>query len=688
MKKHYNTEIEGMVDFYKELGLENKVDYECNTDGRLEGCLNEFKLNFTDLLSHKNQVVRYLTAYNSIAKQIPSKTLLIDINNRKYIEGVVSTSKDGISIKWEEEQKHWETPSELVKFFNLNDYCKGWVNENSIISYNNLFCSENNKKTTSKEEVRNELITPQLLNIFPFDWYGQINKEKQGREDNNWLTFNMNMLGSDTLKKQLGAFFTPDKYLKISTEYVRNAIKNVPEEKDYVIIDRCAGTGNLEKFLTEEELSHCILNTIDYTEWTTLKGLYEGRVKYIIPHTSQSRNDENGLLKDGDALQEDFYYGKNIDDKGKKVSLLEYIEDKYVIMLENPPYADVGGKSGGHNKDKEKSFINEKMLKVIGGNECNELGHQFIWSAWEYIKPNEYILYSPIKYWKLYNLSNRKYENGILCRSELFNTPNKFAISLIHWEKSEDNSELINMNIENTNEIIEVKKCKEKFFYDKTEYTSKPIAKFRAESFMMGPANVYLSNNDNGTTIWDRSKPFYKENILDILPLFVSKLKYSFYDNWTEKIIIFNSLDSGEKYKKDTEFKNNCFLFSCLTDNNKCISKENLVNELCFNQNTIADTFLTENMKNHKLYILWLDVLSEIKKDIEEYNENYKYGLYQIQKDINVKTESGSFTKTGEPIMVLKYPTLDEKIKKLKVELKEFYLKTLQPKLFEYELLK
>ena len=678
MKKQYNTEIEWMIDFYTELGLENKVDYECNTDGRLKGCLNEFKLNFTDLLWHKKQVERYLKAYNSVAKEIPKKTLLIDINNNKYIEWNVKTTKEGVSVSWSNEQIHWETPVELEKYFNLENYCKGWIDEQSIISYNNLFCENNNKKTTSKDEVKKELINPQLLNIFSFNWSGQIDKEKNVRKDNNWLTFNMNMLGSDRLKKQLGAFFTPDKYIKISTRYLRNAIKNIPENMDYVIVDRCAWTGNLEKFLTEEELNHCILNTIDYTEWTTLKGLYEWRVKYIIPHTSESRNDENGLMKDWDALQKDFY------DK-----LLPLLEGKYIIMLENPPFADVGWKSWGHNKDKEKAYINKKMLEKVGWNLCNELWHQFIWSAWEYIKPNEYILFSPIKYWKLYELTNKEFIEGSLCNSEFFNAPNPFSISLIHWNNVKNDSDEIIVNIEDTNDNIKIKKCKKKFSYDKTKYNSIPIARYRAESFMLGSVNEHLSNDDNWTTIWERSKPFYKENILEILPLFCAKQKYHYYDDWTEKLIIFNSLDWNWKYLKDIQFKNNCFLYSCLTEKNKCISKLNLKNELCLLQNTIADTFLTEDMKEHNLIKLWKDILNEIKKDNKvEYNEDYKYWLYQIQKEINIKIESWSFTKSWDPIMKLKYPTLDEKLKRLKEWLKIFYKKNIEPKLFEYELLK
>ena len=88
---------------------------------------------------------------------------------------------------------------------------------------------------------------------------------------------------------------------------VRNAIKKVPKGNDYIILDRCAGTGNLERFLHSEELAHCVLNTYDYTEWTTLKGLYDERVKMIIPPTRQHMDFNKGLLTDGDALSEEFY---------------------------------------------------------------------------------------------------------------------------------------------------------------------------------------------------------------------------------------------------------------------------------------------------------------------------------------------------------------------------------------------
>lgn len=71
-----------------------------------------------------------------------------------------------------------------------------------------------------------------------------------------------------TDRKSRGVFYTPEQYVKISTEYVRKAIEDAKKDgyDDYVIIDRACGTGNLESQLTPEELSHCILGTLDPEE--------------------------------------------------------------------------------------------------------------------------------------------------------------------------------------------------------------------------------------------------------------------------------------------------------------------------------------------------------------------------------------------------------------------------------------
>lgn len=123
---------------------------------------------------------------------------------------------------------------------------------------------------------------------------------------------------------------------------------------------------------------------------------------------------------------------------------------------------------------------------------------------------------------------------------------------------------------------------------------------------------------------------------------------------------------------------------------NRCISKNNLKNEFCFGQKTKADKILKKYKKDtldKSLLNIWFKILKRIK-NTSEYNPNWNYGLYQIDKDINIKIGSGTFNKKNEEVMIPKYRDLDEKIHSLKEELKIYYDKELKPKLFKYELLK
>ena len=244
---------------------------------------------------------------------------------------------------------------------------------------------------------------------------------------------------TNEMKKKYGVFYTPDYAVEKSTTYLRNIISQLPD--DYVIVDRCCGTGNLEKFLTDEELSHCVLNTINYAEKTTLKGLYEGRVKAILP-------------------------------------------------------------------------VDETTIK---------------------------------------------------------------------------------------------------------------------QALPLFAANCYVCKD------------------------------------FTEKEVIMKSGDGGTAYQNDQEFLEDCFLWCCLTDKNKCISNGIITNETAISQNSKADQ-LIDLTSPHRLSLKrkW-DLVLLNAKACEEYNPNYKYGLAQIISELNLT---------------------EEQISSFKEDLKEFYNKYIEPKLFSYELLK
>ena len=57
----------------------------------------------------------------------------------------------------------------------------------------------------------------------------------------------MDCLNDRLKKKDLGAFYTPKPYCEKAAELVKMAVDRVPDGNDYIILDRCAGIGNLEE---------------------------------------------------------------------------------------------------------------------------------------------------------------------------------------------------------------------------------------------------------------------------------------------------------------------------------------------------------------------------------------------------------------------------------------------------------
>lgn len=700
MKKDYVREEEGMVEFYDELGL-GVPDYSFNTDGRINGNLLEFKTHFYDLNEHKGQLLRYLDSYNAGAADIPEYAHLISINERKYYKyKVISHDKFVSEYIYRNEYKDtnfelvqvtegvWDDPTDFkIELLNQNTFVKGTINEYSIVSYNNRLCREN-KSIKNKEQVKNELISPKLLNIHPFDWNKQIALEGEDKDDIGWLHFNMNLLGPSLLKKQLGAFFTPEQYVRVSTAYVRKAIQMIKEkygeDRDYIILDRCAGTGNLQKFFTDEELSHCVLNTYDYTEWTTLKGLYDGRARMIIPPTSESR-DTHGLLKVGDALSESFINYEPLNEiiRNKNIS---------VILLENPPFLDVySNKEGGvKSSTVSSSFVRDQM----SGRERTDLGNQFIWSAFNYYLRDEYdfaIIYSPIKYWKSQHVIDKRFIEGYLCNKQHFNA-GMSTVSLIMWQNIDDNNEELIFQSDNGDKTI--RKVYEPISKLRIAAdTDNPMCYVQARNFNFSSprltARIVNIRDGNEGAACDETNIFY------LLPLFcLGRNKWAESGNGGQDYTIidtyFKTADGGTLYQSDKQLLKSSFVFSLLTNWNQCVSNEFVKNEMCLGQKTRADK-LFEKLKlsneDLKLYNQWLKILN-IARKTQEFQKEYTYGLYQIENDINIKVDSGSRNKKREPIMVHKYPDLNSEISNLKDMLNKYYEENIHEKLLKYELLK
>jgi hypothetical protein len=285
----------------------------------------------------------------------------------------------------------------------------------------------------TKKALFNELKKPKHFKHLIYPWKGKESDFK----------YILDLLNDRIHRKELGAFFTPPIYCKKALELVRKAIKQVPKENDYIIVDRCAGTGNLEECLTDKnvkdiiigelikyigeefrnkylrdkkdiistffsdkkmdeitigelenhktnismydylfdnELSHCIVATYELKEWIVLNERIGDKVKTIIP---PNINPNNALVDGGDALAVEVFD-----------EIKPYIQDENcnVILFENPPYRDSSGSNieNEQNKTNKGNFIFEEMKKDLVNlpnsniSTARDISNEFIWSAWKY----------------------------------------------------------------------------------------------------------------------------------------------------------------------------------------------------------------------------------------------------------------------------------------------------------------
>jgi len=770
---NYNSELEWQIDFYNSI---RRNDWsipiiEDNTDWIIRWTLLEFKTTISNINIVLFQTIKYLSRMRNLGKKIPSQILLISLNNEKaylfksidfldeietqYIWWASKNNKD-FSTNIKPETIDYKNNLLQINYILKNeDYIKVHVDKYNIVWLSKTYYEIINdwsqemkiQKKYHKLEFVEELVEPNYLNIFSYAKNREEVYEKSKKEF-PWL---IDCLNDKFLQKELWAFYTPDSYVKKATELLRLAISKIPKWNDYIILDRCSGTWQLENYLTDEELSHCVLSTYETWEWNVLYNKFIDKVRLIIPPEVSA---ENSLVEGWDALSRHFILWEQ--------SNLEPLQESYkncikqlndyvvnpkcnIIIFENPPYRDSIAENTNSEKWKtNKSFVYNEFLKNWTDQSSHrDIANLFIWSAFEYYlkKENDFLLlFSPIKYWKSLDFINKKIIDWYWFNRQYFHAWKSF-ISCILWQNINLNLEKINLkayDIEDNKILdiwknIEIKKVYKRFneyndkrnFDDDVEWIC--CESNWKESFKICKKKAKYNKNIiwHLVTIWwwveakhinltrciyktalEQSFGFYlrSDNFVDKLPLFCAKLYPQ--ENWYERDVYFTTADRWEDYLEDKDFLKSCLIFTCLSQRNKCLSfdwsdKRFYRNELCLSQNTLSDEKLKEfnfNTRDDHIINLWNEILEEAKKT-KNYNEKFTYWLFQIIQELNTycyndksytkdEIKNLKLTKTQKKDQSIEYITLNTKIDELKKFLKEYYKKEIESKLFEYELLK
>lgn len=749
--------------FYSTMIPDNvKLNIDRSTDGYTNGIIFEHKLNVKGYGMSKalSQALIYLSRFNRDGIPVPSKIMLVsqdenkvymyDANNYidiindipKYATLQASRGIDDFSQREEPividyNLKNAASCMKLINIINEEpSYVKVDINIHNVYGWASYFYThaEKPKKNEFFKEIRNPQNT--LSNLIN-PWHG----------DETDFALIMDLLNDPQQQRDLGAFYTPPQYAKKATEMVREAIKNVPKGNDYIILDRCAGTGALESYLTDEELSHVIINTYELKEWHVLRDKFGSLVRCIIPPIPSDLSkypdydNETGFLTGANALDDSFL---------NRPEIMKYVNDDKctIIMLENPPYKDIAGQNKSVN-NKHDYIYNEFIKEGTNQAAHRELVNLFIWSAFKYYlkkKYDSYILFGPIKYFKTANYvpNDFSFIRGYLFNRKHFHA-SPSAISCILWHNNGNKEDIDNIKLEaidivdgncKTIDDVIIKKVKNNFTpytptkksYDGdiesstcVEYkTGTPAVTISKPSIFNENIVGYLrvtSYNLSGfsgcltrTATRDALEQCYgyylrKDYFLDKLPLFCAKAFPEKY--WYIKEIYFTTSDGGDKYTKDKEFLKKCLIWTSLSISNKSCSFHGqdgrfYRNELCLDGDTVANETLNYLINNgyllskdeENLINEYKNIINEIsKKDslgnyvYEEYNPKYSYGLFQINSEINIKIVDG-YDKNGKEKKIQKYGDLNNLLNSFKKKLQKYYDDNIIDDLFKYELLK
>lgn len=760
---NYDTERDGQIEFYKaflplinpSLTLDDILADD--NDGVLNGNLLEFKLRVNDLNAVLFQCVKYLSALRIKGKPVPANIIIVDLNGEmaylyksadylsdieKVYSGGASKANAGFVGRAYNDKYAYGTNqlavTNLIKRLKETEFTRINIDENCIVGWAMAFYKAvpTARKedfigdVTGKHKTIGEIRNPSVFAKFIYPYTGASNVKFQ---------YLMDKLNDTLQKKNLGAFYTPEPYAEKSHELLRMAIDRVPSGNDYVIIDRCAGTGNLEKGLTDEELSHCILSTVEYYEYKVMQEILGSKVRHIIPPIESNNTFNAGLVRGADALSEEYVNNPIIK---------QYIDDPKctIILFENPPYAETTSlehqRTGAGKKSSlwKNSFVVSEMKKEVKGPALNDLGNAFIWSAFKYYlrqDTDSYIVYSPVKYWKAQHLVDKEFIDGLGYNRKHFHTNIEACIMVALWGGKDCTNDLITLrgyDIDDDGTLSEeillpVRKINDLFsakYYKKNPFNhetvdgiltglngleaSKEVKKRIKPVFsneMLGylvADSVGFDNPDAKSSLLVAGRyngnGFYlrKDCYIDKLPMFCASRYITYNREWTERARIMKSGDGAGRFNTDVasgkldQWLRKCLLFTCVEMQNHMRTFTGsdgrfYRNELCMDT-TNGSTIASEDLKQlvcgpveQRILDQWKTLMNAVKQT-NEYDLSLTYGVYQIfdEIDTSYKDDEG---KTGWNNI-----EVHSALQTLKVLVKDYYNTEIVPTLFEYEFLK
>lgn len=393
------------------------------------------------------------------------------------------------------------------------------------------------------------------------------------REYWSYIVARRDLLVPQDIREQRGSFFTPQKWVQLSQEYLEEALGEDWQD-NYYIWDCCAGTGNLLVGLTNPR--NIWASTLDKADVNVMHERIKNGAQLFKNHVFQFDFLNDDFTKLPQELQE------IINDVEKRKKLIVYI---------NPPYAETANKHVFEEDRKNKrgvSFtkIQEKYAKHIG-IATKELFAQFLIRCKKEITGSILAHFSKVKFVQGPNFENfRKhftadYLCGFVVPANTFdNVKGKFPIGFMIW------------NLD-SNKTIEKISCD---VYDRGGFKvgKKELFPSKSKSFItdwLRPYHTRIESKDNIGSIGLYGSDFQHANFIYITRpedhtnrwTYITKnnliptttylaVRHSIIPTWLNDRDQF--LYPKDSWIKDKQFQLDCLVFALFHNQNRitCVS--------------------------------------------------------------------------------------------------------------------
>lgn len=557
------------------------------------------------------------------------------------------------------------------------------------------------------------------------------------------------LLVPSDIRERKGAFFTPQIWVNKAQSYLEKALGE-NYQSEYYIWDCAAGTGNLLANLTESHKLYA--STLDKADVEIMQELSnENALHLLSKHIFQF-----------DFLNDEFFdkpcpkHAKSgldskcstcVESKLPK-SLQEILKDqekhKKLIIFINPPYAEAGtiSQTTGTGKNKDGVALGNatyERYKDSMGKASNELFAQFFFRTYKEIPHCILASFSKLKYINSSNFIKfretfkAKFLKGFITPASTFdNVKGNFPIGFLIWNLTQ--AQIIEKI---TLDIFDGKGASlgNKKFYT-IQKTTANIGKWVAGYRIKNPPLHLAMLNSGRVDFQNQNLVYIKHHVSDkshalTLTLTLTNLivcAVFFSVRHCIKATWINDRDQflypNKKWKKDTEFHNDCLIFMLFHGQNRITSKEGINHFIPFSEKDInaQEAFeshfmhdflqgkIKQDSKNTNNKSLFDDKLEstfiptkplvfsrEAKEVLQAGKELFKHYHEQAKDDTNynpnaalydIKAHFQGFNDKGKmnPPQKAQDETYKQKLGELNYTLKNL-AKKIESKVYEYEFL-